>query len=71
MEHIGERLIWYYVPFTDVEIPGGGINALTVLNTIFGGQPESDWRICHAVPSPCLPETLDLAAGIDVRIRLN
>ncbi len=35
MERIGERLIWYYVPFTDIEIPGGGINALTVLNTIF------------------------------------
>ncbi len=35
MERIGERLIWYYVPFTDIEIPGGGINVLTVLNTLF------------------------------------
>lgn len=35
MERIGERLIWYYVPFTDIEIPGGGVNALTVLNTLF------------------------------------
>ncbi|MCH8205134.1 MAG: F0F1 ATP synthase subunit A [Candidatus Hydrogenedentes bacterium] len=35
MESIGERLIWYYFPFTDIEIPGGGINVLTVLNTIF------------------------------------
>ena len=35
MERIGERLIWYYVPFTDIGIPGGGINALTVLNTVF------------------------------------
>lgn len=35
MERIGERLTWYYLPFTDIEIPGGGINALTVLNTVF------------------------------------
>ena len=35
MESIGERLIWFYFPFTDIEIPGGGINVLTVLNTIF------------------------------------
>ena len=35
MERIGERLIWYYFPFTDIEIPGGGINVLTVLNTVF------------------------------------
>ncbi len=34
MEHIGNRLIWYYVPFTDVEIPMGGLNILTVFNTL-------------------------------------
>lgn len=35
MERIGERLIWYYIPGTDIEIPGGGVNILTVLNTVF------------------------------------
>ena len=35
MERIGERLIWYYAPFTYMEIPGPGINTLTVLNTVF------------------------------------
>lgn len=34
MEHIGERLIWHYLPGTDIVIPLGGINALTVFNTI-------------------------------------
>jgi len=34
MERIGDRLIWYYVPGTDIEIPGGGINVLTVANTV-------------------------------------
>ena len=34
MEHIGERLIWYYVPFTDIPIPMGGLNVLTVFNTL-------------------------------------
>jgi F-type H+-transporting ATPase subunit a len=34
MEHIGERLIWHYVPFTDIPIPMGGLNVLTVFNTI-------------------------------------
>jgi len=32
MDEIGERLIWHYVPGTDVLIPMGGINVLTVLN---------------------------------------
>ncbi len=32
MESIGERLIWYYVPFTDIPIPLGGVNILTVFN---------------------------------------
>lgn len=32
MESIGERLIWYYVPFTDIPIPMGGVNILTVFN---------------------------------------
>ena len=32
MESIGERLIWYYVPFTDIPIPMGGLNILTVFN---------------------------------------
>ena len=35
MERIGERLVWYYLPFTDIALPGGGINVLTVLNTLF------------------------------------
>ncbi len=34
MEEIGHRLVWHYVPFTDIELPLGGINALTVANTI-------------------------------------
>ena len=34
MESIGERLIWHYVPFTDIPIPLGGINVLTVFNTL-------------------------------------
>ena len=34
MESIGDRLIWYYVPFTNIEIPGGGINVLTVFNSL-------------------------------------
>jgi F-type H+-transporting ATPase subunit a len=34
MERIGERLIWYYVPGTDTPIPMGGLNVLTVLNTL-------------------------------------
>ena len=32
MESIGERLIWYYVPFTDIPIPLGGVNILTLFN---------------------------------------
>ncbi len=35
MEDIGERLIWHYVPFTDIAVPLGGINVLTVFNTLF------------------------------------
>lgn len=34
MESIGDRLIWYYVPGTDIPIPGGGLNVLTVFSTI-------------------------------------
>lgn len=34
MESIGERLIWYYVPFTDIPIPLGGVNILTVFNAV-------------------------------------
>lgn len=34
MERIGERLIWNYVPFTDIPIPGGGVNILTIFNTV-------------------------------------
>ena len=34
MEEIGQRLIWHYVPFTDIRIPLGGINILTVSNTV-------------------------------------
>lgn len=32
MESIGERLIWYFIPFTDIPMPLGGLNILTVLN---------------------------------------
>jgi len=35
MESIGERLIWHYIPFTDVPMPLGGLNALTVFNAGF------------------------------------
>jgi F-type H+-transporting ATPase subunit a len=34
METIGERLVWYYWPGTDILIPLGGINVLTVFNTL-------------------------------------
>lgn len=34
MESIGERLIWHYIPGTDIPIPMGGLNVLTVFNTI-------------------------------------
>ena len=34
MERIGERLIFYYVPGTDIAIPLGGVNVLTVFNTL-------------------------------------
>lgn len=33
MESIGERLIWHFIPFTDIPIPLGGVNVLTVFNT--------------------------------------
>lgn len=34
MEEIGQRLIWHYVPFTDIELPLGGVNVITVANTL-------------------------------------
>jgi F-type H+-transporting ATPase subunit a len=34
MDKIGGRLVWYYVPFTDTLFPLGGINVLTVRNTL-------------------------------------
>lgn len=34
METIGDRLVWYYIPFTDIALPGGGVNVLTVFNTL-------------------------------------
>ena len=34
MENIGERLIWHYLPFTDIALPAGGVNVLTIFNTI-------------------------------------
>ena len=34
MENIGERWILYYWPGTDIPIPLGGINVLTVFNTV-------------------------------------
>ena len=35
MEEIGERLIWHYVPHTDIPIPLGGLNPLTIGATLF------------------------------------
>ena len=35
METIGERLTWHYLPGTDIPIPMGGVNVLTVFNTLF------------------------------------
>ena len=34
MESIGERLVWHYVPFTDIPIPLRGLNIITVSNTL-------------------------------------
>lgn len=34
MEHIGDRLVWYYVPFTDIPMPLGGVNVITVANSV-------------------------------------
>ena len=34
MDSIGERLIWYYIPFTDIEIPLGGVNPVTLFNAL-------------------------------------
>lgn len=34
MDEIGSRLVWYYVPFTDIEIPMNGINILTLVNSL-------------------------------------
>lgn len=35
MESIGERIILYYIPGTLIEIPLGGLNVITILNTLF------------------------------------
>lgn len=34
MERIGERLTWFYIPGTDILIPFGGLNVLTVFNAL-------------------------------------
>lgn len=34
MDQIGDRLVWYYIPFTDIEIPMNGVNVLTLLNSV-------------------------------------
>ena len=34
MEQIGERLVWYFIPFTDIPIPMNGINVMTIFNTL-------------------------------------
>lgn len=34
MDRIGERLIWHYIPFTDIALPMGGLNIMTVFNTL-------------------------------------
>ena len=35
MESIGERHILYYFPYTDAPVPFGGLNPVTILNTLF------------------------------------
>ena len=35
MEYLGHRLVWHYIPFTNLEIPFGGVNILTFANTAF------------------------------------
>ena len=32
MDQIGERLIWHYIPFTNIPWPMNGVNALTIFN---------------------------------------
>jgi F-type H+-transporting ATPase subunit a len=34
MDEIGSRLVWYYIPFTDIEIPMNGVNVLTLVNSL-------------------------------------
>ena len=34
MEEIGQRLIGHYVPFTNIPLPLGGVNVITVYNTV-------------------------------------
>jgi F-type H+-transporting ATPase subunit a len=34
MEHIGERIILHYIPGTDIAIPLGGVNIVTIGNTV-------------------------------------
>jgi len=34
MEHIGQRVILHYVPYTDILIPMGGLNIITVMSTL-------------------------------------
>ena len=34
MEHIGARVILHYLPYTDIRIPIGGLNIITVLSTL-------------------------------------
>lgn len=34
MDEIGSRLVWYYIPFTDIEIPMNGINIITLVNSL-------------------------------------
>lgn len=32
MEQIGERLVWSYIPWTNIALPFGGVNVLTLFN---------------------------------------
>lgn len=34
MEELGKRIVWHYVPFTDIELPMGGMNVVTVGNSL-------------------------------------
>ncbi len=34
MDQIGDRLVWYYIPMTNIEIPMNGVNIITLVNSL-------------------------------------